>query len=511
MKITIILIALLFFLPVSTVAAEIFPRGKCGRYEIKNACQLAEIQAQATLFDETGGMRGSLDFLSGDYVLAADIDLPISWTPIGDSDTNARFAFCGTFDGAGFVIRGLNISDSSARSVTRGLFGKVEGAEIRNVVLENPVLHAYGDYGSKEFSTGLLAGEIIGGKIENIRIVGGEIIVTAPEAGNGAVGGLVGKASDTQFENITITDTHVGDVNGTVLMLREPRRDMRNIPLISSALRAVGGVAGYLENCTAKNILFLNGKIDANAISSGGIAGQIRGGEFFSCGANFVTVDGTEYVGGFVGLVQENARFENCHATARVLGNGTIGGFAGRVNGAEAGAARIGAEFIRCRAFGSAGDSGDRGAVLLSPLAGGFVGRLAGRSRVTSSNAYVYVISCNSGGFVGEITNASRIEFSAAHGAVFGSEAAGGFAAIISSTGAPNTITSSLALGRIVAGSENTTFRFAAIPEHDGINGCYSFLGMAVIANGVLSHVIPNPYGKDGGDISIKSLRGMIF
>jgi len=485
MKTFMVLIALLFFLPLSAAASQ-------EKIAVNNAWQLAQIQEQATLFIETNGARGNLDLLSANFILTSDIALPANWTPIGDSDTNARFVFSGTFDGAGHTISGLNISDTSARSVTSGLFGKIENAEIRNITLENPILHAHGDYGSKEFSAGLLAGEIIGGRIENIRITGGEIIATAPEAGSGAVGGLVGRAISAQFENILVKDINIFFSDNFSDSFADRSDTRRGVPL-----RAAGGISGSMENCLAKNVLFLNGKINANALSSGGFAGQICGGKFILSGANFVIVEGTDSVGGFTGLAQENAIFEHCHATAQVSGSGIVGGFAGRVNGAVSGQSHLGTEFIHCRAFGFA--TGEQA------LAGGFVGRLAGRSRVTFSTAYVNIISNRAGGFVGELTNASRIEFSTSHGAVHGTEAAGGFAAVISSTGAPNTITSSLALGNVVSGGENT-FRFAAKPDHDGINGCYSFLGMTVISNGKLSRVIPNPYGKDGGDISLQSL-----
>jgi hypothetical protein len=253
----------------------------------------------------------------GDYILAADINIPECWQPIS--------IFGGTLDGAGHSVSG------------GGIFGVLRGAEIRNLTVENAVLHAKGDG-----NFGLLANEIIGGAFENVQITDGEIF-------------------------------------------------------------AQGGVIGLF-------------------------AGLVCGAEIVNCGA------------------------------------------AGRIN-----------------ANGSA-------------LAGGFAGRLSGRSRVSNSAAYVNVTSGFAGGFVGEITNASRIEFSKSQGSVFGGGAAGGFAAVISADGAPNTITQSYALGSVVSGK--TAHRFAAKTYHDGINGCYAALGMAVISGGVLAHVIPNPFGKDGSDIS---------
>ncbi|MDR0272545.1 MAG: hypothetical protein LBI27_04425, partial [Clostridiales bacterium] len=118
MKKTVVLLMLLFFLPLNVRAEEVlFERDEYGRYVIRTARQLSEIQLQANLFFTSGGVRGSLDFLSADYILANDIILDENFMPIGDF-TNPRFAFGGSFDGAGFAIRGLEIS---RRGVTHGL------------------------------------------------------------------------------------------------------------------------------------------------------------------------------------------------------------------------------------------------------------------------------------------------------------------------------------------------------------------------------------------------------
>ena len=68
--------------------------------------------------------------LSSNYYLTQDIDLSdIEWVPIGNS-TNP---FRGTFDGQGYVIRNLRITDESQAI---GLFGYTFGATIKNVGLE---------------------------------------------------------------------------------------------------------------------------------------------------------------------------------------------------------------------------------------------------------------------------------------------------------------------------------------------------------------------------------------
>jgi|GEM_PF-1374163 len=489
----------------------IFPLHTDGKYLIRTAHDLAKIQSQADLYVASSGREGSLDYLSADYLLAADIFLPKDFTPIGNAAANPRFVFSGSLDGAGFCVREMEII--SSRGVTHGLFGKTHNAHIKNLTITGAEVHAVGDYGNSEFAVGLLVGEALGGRLENITIAHAEISAAAPDEGNGAVGALAGKAIGTSLKNINVSDIQITADGG---------------------LRAVGGAAGYLEACTAESVTVLNGKIAANALATGGFAGKINGGAFTASGAELLNIAANGNIGGFVGLVTENAFFRLCNAQAKISGtqNGVAGGFAGRINGAEATSDKgalplssdwdvvgisprsldsllaskpIGTEILDCRAIC------EIGALPLSfdltgiksgeiALAGGFVGRLAGRSRIASSHASGYVIADCSGGFVSEITNSSRIEYSSTTAAVFGREIGAGFAAIISDIGVPNTITNSLAAGKIAASDKNAR-RFAGVARHDGINGCYAYLGMVTLVNGTYSHAIPNPFSNDGGDI----------
>ncbi|MDR2712983.1 MAG: dockerin type I domain-containing protein [Clostridiales bacterium] len=77
--------------------------------------------------------------LSGSYVLMNNIDLADwgEWVPIGDRKEKA---FSGNFDGQGYVIRNLQITNDTYQSI--GLFGYITDAEIRNVGLEDTQINA---------------------------------------------------------------------------------------------------------------------------------------------------------------------------------------------------------------------------------------------------------------------------------------------------------------------------------------------------------------------------------
>jgi hypothetical protein len=309
MKFTFIFIALLFFFPAGVSAQE------SERVFIRNVRELAAIRAN----------------MLGEYELAADIVLPKNWTPIGSE----RDAFRGSFDGAGFTVRG-----------GRGLFGVTDGAEIRNVTIDGAV---------------------------------------AKPCKDGVAGGLVAHARSTKIANVCVIGFRVAH---------------------AAPVRAVGGIAGILENCTVENARVIDAEIHANGVA-----------------------------GGVVGILN--------------------------------------------------------------------------RSRIAHSHSHAHVSATYAGGFVGEITNSSRIEFSSASGTVCGDAVAGGFAGTIAALGAPNTITNSLALSDFVSG-ENAR-RFAAATYHDGVNNCFAALGTVIISNERLMNVVANPFGNDGGDVSLWQIEKKVL
>lgn len=93
-------------------------------YEIENGAQLAWF---ADLVSGTGAAGGTYHAM-----LTADINLgDAAWTPIGSSTR----AFSGSFDGGGHAVFGLSVSDTEYA----GLFGVVETAEIKNLIVRGSV------------------------------------------------------------------------------------------------------------------------------------------------------------------------------------------------------------------------------------------------------------------------------------------------------------------------------------------------------------------------------------
>ncbi len=75
--------------------------------------------------------------LTGKYILMNDIDLSVydNWSPIGDAAT----PFTGTLDGNGYTIENMKITQTKTDTVYAGFFGKIQMAEIRNLIINGSV------------------------------------------------------------------------------------------------------------------------------------------------------------------------------------------------------------------------------------------------------------------------------------------------------------------------------------------------------------------------------------
>ena len=108
-------------------------------------------------------------------VLGASINLAgVNWTPIGTESS----PFKGTFDGEGFTVS--NVTVNKADLEYAGLFGRMEGAEIKDLTVKNVSIQA------KSYAGGLI-GDAFTGTVSNCHVTG-EIQIKA----NYKVGGLAG-------------------------------------------------------------------------------------------------------------------------------------------------------------------------------------------------------------------------------------------------------------------------------------------------------------------------------
>ena len=214
-------------------------------------------------------------------VLTNDIDLSgySSWTSIGNASNKT---FNGTFDGQGHVIKNLKNS----------LFGYTEGAEIRNVGIENCDI-SIDTSTSSQSSAGGLIGIANNTKINNSYVTGN---IKANGLYNSYLGGLIGVATRVEISN----SYYSGTISSTTS---------------NSAESVSGGLIG--DSTTSKiNNSYVNANITTSStstykayVSSGGLIGEGSSSDVISnsyvtgtISANISGNAGSEgYAGGLVG------------------------------------------------------------------------------------------------------------------------------------------------------------------------------------------------------------------
>ena len=186
--------------------------------------------------------------------LTADIALSGDFTPIS--------GFKGTFDGQFHKITGLDVAADTAAV---GLFATLEGATVRNLIIEG----AQAANGAPDSALGILAGAAKDAVVEAVTVSG-----TVTAGGKAIAGGLFGTAEATKILNVSVTVT----VNGT-------------------GTKAGGVVGAMLGGATISA-----GYVDATVNVTGAAAGTVAGTKTNDSAVAFVLMKSGEAVGKVEGL-----------------------------------------------------------------------------------------------------------------------------------------------------------------------------------------------------------------
>jgi hypothetical protein len=240
--------------------------------------------------------------LGAHFLQTADIDLGGApwnegggWVPLGASTAGTRFT--GSYDGGGFTIANLTIQRSATS--TQGLFGYLDGASVRGVVVTGAAVTGVND-------VGILAGRAVNSMIEDVRVSGA---VTGTGAASNT-GGLAGYIFDGRVHRVWVNAVVQGN-------------------------NLVGGLAGYLTNHGEIRHSSVRGSVAGNT-DVGGLVGQMYGGQQFlsDCYSRAAT-SGNAKVGGLVGFPWAGKVYR-CYSSGAVSGPegvATIGGLIGLQSG----------------------------------------------------------------------------------------------------------------------------------------------------------------------------------
>lgn len=208
---------------------------------------------------------------STSVILTADIDLSgIDWTPIGVAD---KYAYTGTFDGGGHVIKNLNVdypkTSSESDELYAGLFGYVKNATIRNLHLISPVVK-----------------------------------------GHVASGSVVAYAINSRIADVLVT----GDA------------------LVQDGTAGVGGIVGHLETSTVERCLY-SGEFKDDYICGGIVGISYSNSAIIDCSASgsITSNNSNAAMGGIVGMSIQGVTITRCMARNTFSGSGSIGGIIGHL------------------------------------------------------------------------------------------------------------------------------------------------------------------------------------
>lgn len=296
-------------------------------------------------------LRAISNNLSGSYALANDISVTGEWTPIGEDRSNP---FTGTFDGCGYSISGLTVTDSKLKYV--GLFGAAKDAVIHNLSIKDCDIST--DVTGNEYYIGAITAYNEGGAITDCTVTG-EVDMTLRSSS--FLWGIPLTMTDAYCGSITGYNT--GDIErcsvGTHVSVHSDyyaafgggiagfSTDKGRI----SECQFQGGVAAYsftgvthggaggitshnngtIENCCVKAYIASNG----NYVHSGGITSRNNGKIFnsFYCGTVRSTIMWQLFPESSTGNMasENNGTIENCYYVAAVgsssesTGNGESG------------------------------------------------------------------------------------------------------------------------------------------------------------------------------------------
>lgn len=314
-----VLLVALALLPTSAFAADFSGSGTVADpYVITTAEELYAIR----------------DDLSANYKLGDDIDLLGSaWTPIGtfESDADdpsgevphADYAFTGSFDGAGYTISNLMISDGVA---CVGLFGVVAGATVENLIIEDADIAGYS-------MVGAAIGYAYNSTVDNVRLTnpGSNNTITGniyDGAAPNMIAGIVGAGMDSTIANCSVADTTI-----TVNCISNATTWGENV-------HDIGLVGGGLEGCNLANCSAGDSSIIADGaycFGIGGLSGCAFGAEEVTeCAVSNVSVTVGDYaylVGGLLGYTgqegDEATQVSDCHANVNII----VGSNSSRIGG----------------------------------------------------------------------------------------------------------------------------------------------------------------------------------
>ena len=275
-------------------------------------------------------MRNFLNQNGVYFKLMADIDLDefiddeylsSGWLPIG----NYSNPFEGILDGNGNTISGLWVERINTDDV--GLFGRIDGAEIKDIVLKGGIVKG----GSR---VGFLAGSAQKSSISNCTLDGELFAVST-------AGGIIGSANGVSLKNVNSSVNVRSDGIAGGLVGSSNTLSISDCKVKSTYVEGksnTGGICGLWSGGAQCSLTIDNCIVETQIRGEdyvGGICGEIRESDniiiadITNC-LFFGPIKGNSYIGGIVGASSAGLKVNNCFSGSEIYATGnSVGGIVG--------------------------------------------------------------------------------------------------------------------------------------------------------------------------------------
>ncbi len=358
---------------------EVVTIGDKTTYVVYNATGLKEV---ATIVNATDEGRKSNITLADNIILSELAETNGSnWTPIGD---NYGHQYTGTFDGQGYSITGLKITNVTEGY--QGLIGSLGNGTVKNVKLIKCQISSSGVY------VGGVVGYNRGGTISECTLDGESVLTSSyyTTANNGAsLGGIVGISNNGSISNCHIKNSKIvsekqkyaGGIVGEMIASTASGCTVGDNVEVK-AVAGVGGIVGYIHKGTSSitggsitgckvegtEIIIESTLVQGNKGIAGGIVGNLYDAKVDDChvSGKVQVKSGDRWAGGIAGNVFRNGIIVNCTVIAKDLGDIVIegkthhiGGIAGALNNSDKVMTMVdNCQAIRCQISGQISTGG---------------------------------------------------------------------------------------------------------------------------------------------------------
>ena len=294
-------------------------------------------------------------------VLTNNITLDGDWIPVGNGSRSGSGAvgnsFKGTFDGNGKTVTGIKISSQTGVDNAIGFFGVLDGATVRNLILQNVDIVV-----SNNECAGGAAGLMVNDSIiENVTVYGNVSV----KRGNGGIVGRMTKSGTikdcTNYATVSGTGANVGGIVGAAYYTDNYTSDTDAMVITgcvnNGAVNGTAGVVGGIAGLSSANVVncINNENITGNGADVAGIvAEQQNYGSVIGCvnNGNITNHSSNAYgTGGIIGWTRYNGTADNYPAKEIIEVRNNINN--GNISGGNDGGGIIGTVYNAVRIIGN--------------------------------------------------------------------------------------------------------------------------------------------------------------